>query len=90
MHICWPVKDKCWNHYDSYGMICVHCGCCSDDLEVRAKARIDVLERQITDAETFNGWSDDSRLRALQEENIKSNLKIFKNQLRYYKRRLSV
>lgn len=87
MYICQSIMDKCWNCYESHGEICVHCGCCSDNPEVRAKARIDVLERQIAEAETFDGWSDDPGLRALQEKNIKTDLKIFKNRLRYYKKR---
>lgn len=80
------VTDKCWNPYDSYGEICVHCGCCSKDKETRYKSRILLLEELIENDEKFDGWVDGWREK--QEENIKTNLKIYKRQLRYYKRKL--
>lgn len=83
-----PVIDKCWNLYDSYGEICVHCGCCSKDPLTRAKARIDVLTRIIGDNETFDQWDEDPYGRAVQERNIAANLKAFKRQLLYYRGRL--
>lgn len=27
-HICDATKKECYNLYDSYGVICVHCNCC--------------------------------------------------------------
>lgn len=33
------VSDNCWNFNDSYGMICVRCGCCSEDKEIRYKGK---------------------------------------------------
>ena len=83
-----PVADECWNLYYSYREICVGCGCCAKDPLTRAKARINVLNRMIGDNETFDKWDEDPDLRALQERNVADNIKAFKRQLLYYRRRL--
>ena len=83
-----PVTDKCWNLYDSYGEICVHCGCCSKDPLTRYNARIEVLLRRIEHCVTFDGWIADSSLRAIQETNIARDLKTYRRKLRYYKKKL--
>ena len=82
------VSNNCWNLNDSYGMICVRCGCCSKDKAIRYKARIKCLEEWIDDCENFNLWVEDESLRRIQEENVKSNIKYYRQQLRYYKRKL--
>lgn len=83
-----PVAEKCWNLYDSYGEICVGCGCCSKDPLTRVKARIDVLTHRIGYYETFDSWFADSNLRALQKRNIAKDIRAFKRQLLYYRGRL--
>lgn len=83
-----PVAEKCWNLYDSYGEICVGCGCCSKDPLTRVKARIDVLTNRIGYYETFDSWFADQNLRELQERNIAKDLKALKRQLLYYRGRL--
>ena len=87
-HIDAQVSSKCWNLYDSYGEICVHCGCCSKDPLTRYNARIEVLLRRIEHCVTFDGWSADSTLRAIQETNIAHDLKACRRMLRYYKKKL--
>lgn len=82
------VKKDCWNLRDSYGEICVHCGCCSKDSLVRTQARIDILERHIHHFETFDEWSDDLLVKATQKMNIDKDLRHFRRQLQYYKKRL--
>lgn len=88
MMVCFTVDKNCWNLLDSYGEICVRCGCCSKDKKIRYSARIERIERWIEEEEHFDGWADDKDLRALQEKNIKSNIKCYRRQLRYYKKRL--
>ena len=83
-----PIIDKCWNLYDSYGEICVHCGCCSKDPLTRYNARIEVLLRWIEQCETFDGWIADSSLKAIQEKNIARDLKAYRRKLRYYKKKM--
>lgn len=89
MRVCFSVEDNCWNFRDSYGEICVQCGCCSKDKNVRYRARIKCLENWIEEEEHFGRWSTNKELRALQEENVKINLEHYRRQLRYYKKRLS-
>ena len=84
-HIDRPTAKQCWNLIDSYGEICVHCGCCSPDKRKRYASRIAVLERWIDEKEHFDRWDDDPEMKALQERNIRSNLKHFRRMLRYYK-----
>ena len=83
-----PITDKCWNIYDSYGEICVHCGCCSKDPVKRANARYELCLERIAHLNAFDGWDKDPEIRALQERNIKHDLKYFNERLRYYKKRL--
>ena len=47
LHVCMAAKENCYNTYDSYGEICVHCGCCSEDEIERAKARVALADRMI-------------------------------------------
>lgn len=83
-----PVIDKCWNLRDSYGEICVHCGCCSKDPSVRAEARYEWYLERLNHLLSFNKWSDDETMRVIQEANIATDLRRCRAQLRYYKKRL--
>lgn len=82
------VSDNCWNSNASYGMICVRCGCCSKDKAIRYKARIKYLEAWVDECENFNGWAKNESLRKMQEENMKSNIKYYRQRLYYYKKKL--
>lgn len=88
IHICTAVKKECWNPYDSFGEICVHCGCCSVDPITRAKARLEVSMDHLHEKEQFNMWDDDPKWRAIQERNIKTDIKILKRLIRYYSKRI--
>ena len=87
-YVCMSVNDNCWNFRDSYGEICVGCGCCSKDKATRYRARIEAIEEWINEAENFNHWSDDEELRQLQEKNINTDTKCYKRWLRYYRKRM--
>lgn len=87
-HICYSVKAKCWNLYDSYGMICVQCGCCANDKSTRYKARIACLKEWLHEQETFDKWDNEYGLRETQEKNVAANIKYFKRRLRYYETKL--
>lgn len=82
------VKKDCWNLRDSYGEICVHCGCCDEDLKVRTESRVRTLEIWIEELESFDEWDEDPLRRAFQEDSIQDDLKTYKQQMRYYKKRL--
>lgn len=87
-HIGEGVKDNCWNLLDSFGKICVHCGCCSKDKETRYKGRIECLEAWIEGKKHFQYWSDDPETRKIQERNRAETLRHFKRKLRYYRKKL--
>lgn len=87
-HICFAVNDNCWNIYDSYGMICVHCGCCSKDTKTRQKARLELMERRLAEYEAFDGWDDNEEMRKLQEKNVASIIRYFKRKIRHYRNKL--
>lgn len=80
------VRKNCWNLIDSYGEICVGCGCCDKNKFTRTIARIDCLKRWIEEEENFDNWMDGCR--ELQEKNRKTNIRRFKRQLRYYEKML--
>jgi len=81
--ICFRVKKDCINP-DSYGEICVGCGCCSKDTTVRYPARLKLftegLERQIN----FNHWM--KGFIRLQKRNRKLNITYCKRRIAIYKR----
>jgi len=83
-----PVKKNCYALGYSYGEICCHCGCCSDDAVIRAKARIQYHQDELQHFLNFNYWSDDPELRAVQEKNNKANIQYCRNQIRKYRRQL--
>lgn len=82
------VKDNCWNLYDSYGEICVHCGCCSKDLKVRYKGRVECITEWLKEQESFDRWDDDPEFRAMQQRNHTITIKRLKRQLAYYSKKL--
>jgi len=81
------VRDNCWNLYDSYGEICVHCGCCSNDKKVRYAARVNCLKAWIAEKEAFDMWDDDPETRKIQEQNNAKTLRFWKRQLSYNRRK---
>ena len=82
------VSKRCWNPYESYGEICVGCGCCSKDKAKRYKARYELCQRRIDDLVSFDGWFDEPELRELQERNIATDLKHFRQRMAYYRKKL--
>ena len=88
IHVCMGIRKNCWNLYDSYGEICVHCGCCSDDQKVRAESRLAVAKEHLQEQLDFNRWSDDQKLRAIQEKNRKANIRHYRGQVKYYTKRV--
>ena len=87
MHLDFAVGKSCWNLIDSYGEICVKCGCCSNDKKTRYESRIRCLERWLEERKNFDDWIDGWR--ETQEKNIKSDIRWFRRKLRYYKRKLA-
>ena len=79
------VRKNCWNLLDSYGEICVGCGCCSKDMAVRVPARLECLRRWMKDREDFNDWAyEDSGLMAYQKKVVLKDIAYYRKMIRYY------
>jgi hypothetical protein len=84
-YICESINNRCWNFFDSYGEICVHCGCCSRDAKKRYKARLEVSKAHLAEELAFDGWYfDNPALLELQKKNNKSNVQFYKRRVKYY------
>ena len=88
MYVDRPIRGNCWNLRDSYGEICVGCGCCSKDKKERHKARLETVKQWNEENDRFDRWSDDPDIRKLQEKNVKANRKYFARRIRYYERKV--
>lgn len=82
------VGERCWNVYDSYGEICVGCGCCSQDPETQARSRLAVSERLLKERLEFDDWFDDPKMRKIQEKNIQSDIIHWRKEIAYYREKL--
>ena len=87
MHIDYGVSEDCINIH-SYGMICVHCGCCSYNPNFRDRTRrqINYYKRMLVEEYNFSNWFEDTKWRALQEKNVKANITYFKRKIRRLKK----
>ena len=88
IHIDFAVKGNCWNMEASCYGNCYGCGCCVKDKKQRYENRIRYLNGMIEEQEHFDGWFDEPETRALQERNVKANIRWFKRKLRYYEKKL--
>ena len=81
--ICFAVTKDCINP-DSYGMICVGCGCCSKDKSIRYKARLSMYQDHLERELNFNNWIK-GYIR-VQRKNRKLNITYCKRRVAIYKR----
>lgn len=88
-HISFKAEDDCYNLYASYGEICTHCGCCSNDPKTRAEARLALYKRRLEDCLKFDIWNEKPYLKELQEKNIKAEIRQAKRHIAYYQRRVA-
>lgn len=76
-----PVKRNCYNP-DSYGEICVHCGCCSRHNLIRWSARLRLHQRELDRDRNFSNWSK-GWIR-VQRRNQKANIKYHNRRIARY------
>lgn len=89
-HICIGAADNCYNLYDSYGEICVHCNCCGRiDPKTEYQCRLALNERMLEEQINFSEWDDIAEWRKRQEENNKANIAYFKKRIRNIKRTIA-
>ena len=78
-------KENCYNPFESYGMCCVGCGCCSENPLEQAKSRLALHERLLEENIHFDLWFDDPELRAIQEGNVANSIAWNKDRIATYK-----
>ena len=88
MYIDMQIRNNCWNFMDSYGEICVHCGCCSKDKKIRYPARLECLKRWLKEREEFDDWDKEYGWKETQMKNIASDIRSYKRQIRYYENKI--
>ena len=54
-HIAFSAKKDCYNPWESYGEICVHCRCCGKPRPERTRARLRLWGRQMADCRPKTG-----------------------------------
>ena len=84
-HIDIGVSDNCINHW-SYGEICVGCGCCERNPNIRDRyiKQLHFYKECLEEEYKFNDWSD--IWREEQEKNVKANIRYFKRKIRLIKK----
>lgn len=79
------AKNDCYNLEDSYGEICVHCGCCHEDERIRNYARFVVTAQHLLERMQFDQYySDDPDTARLQYGNVKCDIAGYKRELKTY------
>lgn len=69
---------------ESYGEICIMCGCCSinPDYRDRTIRKICLYKYMINKERNFDMWDEDTELRKNHERNVKLNILYFKREIR--------
>lgn len=88
IHISLSAKPNCWNFQAIFYRTCYGCGCCVSDKLERYKNRITHLNKMLKEQYEFDRWDDDPEFKALQERNVKANIRRFKRLKRYYEKKL--
>ena len=83
----YAVSKDCIN-IDSYGMICVHCGCCKRNPSYRdmIRQRIKYYKSRLAEQYKFSDWDEDEYWRNVQKKNINSNIIYHKRNIRICKK----
>lgn len=86
-HICFSVSKRCRNPYESYGEICVGCGCCSSNKLRAARAQMALYMRLLEEKRRFDGWFyDDPQILELQRKNNAESIKYFEDEIAKYRK----
>lgn len=85
-----PAKKICWNTRESFGEICVNCGCCSENAETALKSKIATLNDYIAEDESDIAELDKAISNAKeQKQRILKDIKCCKEQKRNYRKQLT-
>ena len=89
-HIEISASKDCYNLAESYGEICVGCGCCARDKKERYEARLALHERLLERLKDFDDWAYEyPDLMELQKKNVAEDIKYHKRKIDEYKQALA-
>lgn len=87
VNVCYGISNDCVNFYESYGEICVHCGCCASknpDARNRYKKQLILYKRMLDRELNFDNWYEP--FIETQKKNVKRNIIYFKRAIRRKKK----
>jgi len=59
----------------SYGEICVRCNACGRfDKASQNECALQLYKEQLEENQSFDGWDDEPKIKAIQERNVKANI----------------
>lgn len=88
VHISFSVRPDCYNMQAFCYGTCYGCGCCTKKKPDRWENRLRYLNGELEHEQHFDAWDEDPELRALQEKNVKANIKYINRRIGAYKRLL--
>lgn len=80
--------DRDCMNSESYGEICVSCGCCSRNSNYRNRTirRIRYYRDRMKEIENFQEWSENPSLRGREKKNVRQNILYCQRKFRLYKK----
>ena len=81
------VSETCINP-NSYGEICVQCGCCNKNQDHRDRIikQIRLYKELLQETYLFDNWSKDRQMLLIQKRNKERNVLYFKRKIRVLKK----
>ena len=82
--MCISASKNCINLY-SYGVICVHCGCCEEmnpDLKDRTEKQIKYYKERLQEEYNFSDYCNDEKIANLQKKNVEKNIIYYGNKIK--------
>mgnify|MGYP001624345185 CR=1 FL=1 len=82
-----PVSKSCVNP-NSYGEICVQCGCCEKNPDYRDRVikQTRLYKELLAESRLFDEWDEDNGLAVIQKRNMERNILYYKMQIRLLKK----
>ena len=81
--MCISASKNCIN-IGSYGMICVHCGCCEEmnpNLKDRTEKQIKYYKERLQEEYNFSDYSKNEKIALIQKENVEEHIIYYKKKI---------
>ena len=85
--MCMSASEGCIN-IDSYGVICVHCGCCEQynpNAIDRTERQIRYYEERLEEQYNFDEFDEIEKFAEIQRNNIKDNIVFYTEKIKQLK-----